>query len=185
MTQEIWKPIKGYEDLYEVSNLGNVKSVSRIVKGIKYGKYYEFTIKERILKPNIDNKGYYRVKLYKDGISETKKVHRIVAESFFGDIYNKEIDHINTIKSDNRVENLRIVTSKENANNPLTKIHNSNSHIGIMKKRIKCIFKDGTIIEFDSLTDAVNEGYATNIASVSECCNGKKKTHNKCKWEFI
>lgn len=185
MTQEIWKPIKGYEDLYEVSNLGNVKSVSRIVKGVRYGKYYEFTIKERILKQTIDNKGYYRVKLYKDGISETKKVHRIVAESFFGDIYNKEIDHINTIKNDNRIENLRIVTSKENANNPLTKEHYAVGNKYNNVKPIRCIFKDGTIKEFESLTDAVNKGYATHIGSVSKCCNGKKKTHNKCRWEFI
>ncbi len=185
MTQEIWKSIKGYENLYQVSNLGNVKSVSRIVKGVRYGKYYEFTIKERILKPNIDNKGYYRVKLYKDGISETKKVHRIVAESFFGDIYNKEIDHINTIKSDNRVDNLRIVTTKENCNNPLTKTHYSIANIGKVAKKVRCVFQDGSYKEFDSLTEAVNSNYATNICGVSKCCNGIKKTHNNLRWEFV
>lgn len=185
MTQEIWKPIKGYENLYQVSNLGNVKSLSRLVKGVKYGKYYEFFIKEKLLKQHKDNKGYLRVKLYKEGVSQTMKVHRLVAESFLGDIYNKEIDHINTIKTDNRVDNLRIVTSKENANNPLTKLHNSNAHIGIKNKMVRCIFNDGTYIEFDSLTEAVNSNYATNICGVSKCCNGIIKIHNNLRWEFV
>ena len=185
MTQEIWKPIKGYENLYEISNLGNVKSLSRIVKGIRYGKSYEYFIQEKILKQNKDTKGYLLVKLNKDGVSTNKKVHRLVAESFLGDIYNKEIDHINTIKTDNRLENLRIVTSKENSNNPISKIHYSKGNLGKVSKKVRCILNDGNYIEFESLTDAVNKGYATNIANVSQCCNGKKKTHNNLKWEFI
>lgn len=185
MTQEIWKPIKGYENLYEVSNLGNVKSLSRIVKGVKYGKYYEYVIQEKILKQNKDTKGYLLVKLNKDGVSKNKRVHRLVAESFLGDIYNKEIDHLNTNKIDNRVENLRIVTSKENSNNPISKIHYSISNIGKVTKKVRCIFNDGNYIEFESLTDAVNKGYATNIANVSQCCYGKIKSHNNYKWEFI
>ena len=184
MTQEIWKPIKGYENLYQVSNLGNVKSLSRLVKGIKYGKYYEYPTNEKLLKQHKDDKGYLRVKLYKDGVSQTMKVHRLVAESFLGDIYNKEIDHINTTKTDNRVENLRIVTSKENSNNSITKIHNSISHIGKVAKKVRCIFKDDTFKEFDSLTEAVNQNYATNITNVSQCCHGIIKTHNNLRWEF-
>lgn len=107
MTQEIWKPIKGYEQLYEVSNKGNVKSLSRLKKCVRYGKLYYVKLNEMILRPYVDFKGYLRVDLNKDGKREVKKVHRLVAEAFIGDIYNKEIDHINTIKTDNRVENLK------------------------------------------------------------------------------
>lgn len=185
MAQEIWKPIKGYENLYEVSSLGNVKSLSRLIKGVKYGKEFEYLSNEKLLKQHEDTKGYYRVKLYKDGVSKTMKVHRLVAESFLGDIIDKQIDHINTIKSDNRVENLRIVNTKENCNNQLTKQHYSIANKGKASKKVRCIFDDGTYQEFNSITEAVNSNFAKNISGVSQCCNGKIKTHNKLRWEFV
>lgn len=184
MTQEIWKPIKGYECIYECSNLGNVKSLSRLKKGVRYGKPYEYETKEMLLSQQIDNKGYLRVKLQKDGKIETKKVHRLVAETFIGDIYNKEIDHKNTIKTDNRVENLRIVTSKENANNPLTREKNKKSSMYKVAKPIKCILENGETMFFFSMNDAVESGYATNASGISMCCKGKKKTHNNKRWEY-
>lgn len=184
MTQEIWKPIKGYEQLYEVSNKGNVKSLSRLKKGVRYGKPYEYETKEMLLKQSKNCKGYMMVKLQKNGNKKTHQVHRLVAEAFIGDIYNKEIDHINTIKDDNRVENLRIVTSKENANNPMTKEHQSKANLYKVAKPIKCILEDGTTMFFFSMTDAFESGYAKCIASVSQCCNGIHKTHNNKRWEY-
>ena len=104
---EIWKTIEDYPN-YMVSNMGNVKS-------LKWGK-------EKILKAGKNNHGYLSVVLCKDGKQKTHKVHRLVAQAFIPNPENKEqIDHINTIKTDNRVENLHWVTSKENNNNPLTK----------------------------------------------------------------
>lgn len=180
MTHEIWKPIKGYEGCYEVSNLGNVKSLERKVESVRNGKPFINTYYEKLLRQAIDNKGYYRVKLQKDRSKETRKVHRLVAEAFLGDIYNKEIDHINTIKTDNRVENLRIVTSKENSNNPLTKAKNAKAHL----KPVRCILEDGTIITFGSIVEAENKGYGKGC-SISQCCHGKQKTYHNNKWEFI
>lgn len=179
-TNEIWKPIEGYETYYEVSNLGNIKSLSRLKKGVRYGKPYEYQTKEILLKQYIDNKGYLRVKLQKDGNKQTCKVHRIVAKTFLGDIYNKEIDHINTIKTDNRVTNLKIVTSKENANNPLTKEHNAKSHF----KPIMCIMQNGKTIIFSSMTEAENKGYG-RVDGISLCCNGKRQSHYNKRWQFI
>ena len=118
--EEIWKPIKDYEGLYEVSNLGRVKSLN-----------YRGTGKEKILK-NIENsKGYFQVGLVKFGKQKVFKVHRLVAEAFIPNPENKPcIDHINTVKSDNRVENLRWVTYKENSNNEKTleKFKGENHH---------------------------------------------------------
>ena len=183
-TNEIWKPIEGYETYYEVSNLGNIKSLSRLKKGVRYGKPYEYQTKEILLKQYIDNKGYLRVKLQKDGNKQMCKVHRIVAKTFLGDIYNKEIDHINTIKTDNRVTNLKIVTSKENANNPLTKEHIRKANKGKASKTVMCIMQDGSTIIFSSMTEAVEKGYG-KITGISRCCNGKNKSHNNKRWQFI
>lgn len=100
---EEWKQIIDYPD-YEISNQGNVKS-----KRIKdTGK---------ILKPCLGKNGYYSVKLWKD-TGKTFNVHKLVAFAFLNNPDNKPcIDHINRIKTDNRVENLRYSTFSENVCN--------------------------------------------------------------------
>ena len=119
MENEIWRPIKDYERLYEVSNLGRVSSLDRETIDTIGRKHY---IKGRILKQGKDNHGYLVVALTKNGKSKTVRVHRLVAEAFIPNPENKPcIDHINTIKDDNRIENLRWATPKENMNNELTK----------------------------------------------------------------
>ncbi len=101
--EEIWKDIKGYEGFYQVSNLGNIRSVGRnIIKGS--GKYYK---EENVLKLAKGKSGYYCVKLSIDGVKKTKSVHRLVAEAFIPNQNNLPcINHINEDKLDNRVENL-------------------------------------------------------------------------------
>jgi len=120
-SEEIWKPIKGYEGLYEVSNLGRVRSLDRLVVDT-IGRSY--LVKGCIKHPQIGTSGYYIIGLSKDGKSKSNKVHRLVAEVFVDNPYNKPyIDHINTIRTDCRACNLRWVTLKENSNNQLTKHH--------------------------------------------------------------
>lgn len=100
---EVWKPIKNYESLYEISNLGRVKSFKR--NGTK-GK---------ILKGTYDEWGYIRVALSKNGKSKKYKVHRLVAEAFIPNSNNySQINHDNGIKDDNRVENLEWCTPSFN-----------------------------------------------------------------------
>ena len=110
MQEEIWKDIVGYEGLYQVSNYGRVRSLNYKRNG---------TVK--ILKNNLMKTGYHRVNLYK-GKRKQFTIHRLVADTFLSNPEHKEfIDHINTIKTDNRVENLRFVTMTENNNNPISK----------------------------------------------------------------
>lgn len=120
-TIEIWRDIKDYEGRYKVSNLGRVRSVHRFERS---GSGFR-EIKPKILALIVNKKGYKTIGL-SDNIYKhsTKLVHFLVAQAFIPNPENKPcIDHINTNPSDNRVENLRWVTHKENQNNPLTKEH--------------------------------------------------------------
>ena len=111
--KEIWKDVPGYEGLYQVSSLGNVKSCSRIRKGGRHNCVR--TYKEKQLKTTKSPYGYIYVQLY--GENHTKKyfTHRLVALAFIPNLENKpSVNHINGIKHDNRVENLEWVTHSEN-----------------------------------------------------------------------
>ncbi len=108
MNNIIWKDIKGYEGLYQVSNTGEVKSLSRLVKNFGFQE-------QRNLKFLKHSMGYSTVALSKDAKVKQFLVHRLVAIAFIENHNNKKfINHISGIKTDNRIENLEWVTSKEN-----------------------------------------------------------------------
>ena len=103
MEKEIWKDIDGYEGLYQVSNLGRVKSLHHN--------------KEKILKGSYNSKGYYFVKLCKNGISKSIFVHRLVAQEFIPNPDNLPIvNHKDENPRNNNVDNLEWCTQKYNAN---------------------------------------------------------------------
>lgn len=111
-SKEIWKDIKGYEGLYQISNLGNVKSLARQKNG---NSKSIIDVPERILKAGINSRGYYTVVLHKNSNPKSTKVHRLVAETFIENIKNSSsVNHINAIKTDNRVENLEWCSHLEN-----------------------------------------------------------------------
>lgn len=114
--EEIWKDIKGYEGLYQVSNLGKIKSLGRTIERIgPNGKKFYRNYPSKIIKIALDTKGYYRTNLAKNGINKTVKIHRIVAEAFIPNTYNKpQINHIDGNKQNNNVNNLEWCTNKEN-----------------------------------------------------------------------
>lgn len=173
---EIWKDIKGFEG-YQASNLGQVKSLERFRKG-KNGSLA--VVKEKILKPWI-TRGYYQVELCKQSIKKAYFVHRLVWEAFNGQIpENMQVNHINEIKTDNRLSNLNLMTCKENIN----------WGTGIercAKKRSKAVLQftlDNILVkEFPSAKQAYREtGFA--FSNICACCKGKQKTAYGFIWRY-
>lgn len=113
---EIWKDILGYEGYYQVSNLGNVKSLDRVRETLPTAKKQFKTFNEgRVLIPKESNRGYLRYALTKEGKTKYLSAHRLVAQSFIPNIKDKpDVNHINGIKTDNRIENLEWCTGSEN-----------------------------------------------------------------------
>lgn len=109
---EIWKDIEGYEDYYEVSNLGRIRSKSRVAK-TRNGRSH--TVKSKVLSPGVWKDGYERVRFSVGGKMTGGKVHRFVANAFCPNPENKkEVNHINGVKTDNRACNLEWMTRSEN-----------------------------------------------------------------------
>ena len=110
--REIWRDVVGFEGLYKVSNLGNVKSLN-----------YNRTGKEKLMKPQTDGHGYLQVMLYKDGKYKIKKIHRLVAEAFIPNPDNLPcVNHKDENKTNNKEFNLEFCTYEYNNNYGTRKI---------------------------------------------------------------
>ena len=128
-SESIWRPVEGYEGIYEVSSAGEVKSLPRLKycghKGSPPQK-----VEGRILKVSEDRLGYSRVKLSKNGTSKLKYLHRIIASAFIENITEKtEVNHIDGDKSNNMLNNLEWVNRSENMKHNFS-IGISNGHRG-------------------------------------------------------
>ena len=118
LEDEEWRDIDEAKGSFMISNYGRIKALPRIRKN----HYSEKLWKERIRRLGYNKKGYPIINLTVDGKSVlSKAVHVLVAKAFIQNVKNKpQIDHINAIRTDNRVCNLRWATAYENAHNPIT-----------------------------------------------------------------
>ena len=115
MDKEEWRDVNGFEGLYQVSDLGRIKSLER--KCFRKCGRLHYSKKEFIKKTCVDSHGYVNVGLSIDGINKTYKVHQLVAVAFLNHKPNKHklvIDHIDSDKTNNRLDNLQIVTQRFN-----------------------------------------------------------------------
>src|SRR6185312_4371733 len=194
-SQEIWKDIPNYEGQYQISNLGRVKSLARTIQykpGYKSGGIH--TIKQDIILKNIlKSSGYYVVKL-SVGNKQTS-IHRLIAENFIPNpTCLPHVNHINGIKTDNRIENLEWCTPRENNihayKSGLKNISEKQrlfigNYSKIKKaKKVKQFDSNGIFINrYVSMVDAA-EKTGCNKGTISACCRGKVKHANNFKFEY-
>ena len=174
---EIWKDVFGFEGLYQVSNLGKVRSLDMLVNyGIGIGLR-----KGRVLKPKKNNGGYLQVVLCKEGKPTCFLVHRLVWEAFNGKIpEGMQINHIDEDKSNNRLENLNLMTPKENTNWGTAIERRSKKH---SKPIIQLDLEANFIAEHESIMYAERK-LGICYQNISKVLRGIRKTAGGFKWKY-
>jgi hypothetical protein len=186
---EIWRPIKGYEGLYQVSNLGRVKSLTR--KNCR---------SDRFIKLVNDRKGYLIVGLYINGKAKHYKVHRLVAEAFIPNPDNlPEVNHkseekwLNTvwINEDGTIDldksNLEWCTKSYNCSygtriKKLLVTRKINEGKTAEKPVIQMTLDNKVVAIWPSASEAERNGFIQS--NITVCCQGKRKTHKGYKWQY-
>ena len=157
---EVWKEILGYNGRYKVSNNGRV-----------------INNKGRILKVDINQKGYARVQLTKDGKKTNAKVHRLVANAFIPNPYNlPQVNHINEDKLDNRVGNLCWVDNRTNMM--------LNTNRTCRRRPVEAYAIDGKKIGSFKSIAAASRATGIDRYSISAACLGTQKVAGGCIWKF-
>jgi hypothetical protein len=159
LDNELWIDILGFDGIYQVSNLGRIKSLKRYVEHPRHGS---LLIKERIKKFGVDKKRGYNITLSYGGINKTRLAHKIVAESFIKNPFNFNcVRHIDGNKKNNRVENLEwftLIDSSIIANKKIKKTSNNNGvYYDKSKDRWRATFNKKSLGTFKTEIEAVKE----------------------------
>lgn len=183
LDNEIWVPVNGYEGIYEVSNMGRIKTLARTY----YGGVCPVIMKEKLRKFHTKKKGYLALLLSKDTIDVNTTVHRVVAKNFIPNPENKpQVNHKNGNPSDNRVENLEWCTNQENMTHSW-KVLNRKSWPqpkgadSPLSKKICC---DNFGLVFNSIKEAC-EILDVNNTRVTEVCKDIKVHTKGLTFRFI
>lgn len=160
-----WRDVPGYEGVYQVSSLGQVR---RVTAGTPH-----------LLNPWQHPAGYRSVSLHKDKKGKKLLVHRLVAAAFIPNPAGlPQVNHINGIKTDNRVENLEWCDNRGNALHSAYVLGNEST---IQKRPVRCVDTGET---FDSIQEAARAVNGCN-QNIVKCCQGKRKHHKGLRWAYI
>lgn len=172
---EKWAQIQGFEGFYEVSDLGNVRSVERIVDRPRFGKIEKMRRSSIPVKQHMNYKGYMGIVLQRDGERKSLLVHRLVAAAFCPYDGQDQVNHINSVRHDNRAENLEWCTGKENVAHA---IENDPKKWG---RKAVCAVKDGKVVfTFESAREAGRHGF--HAGNISSALCGRLKTTGGYEW---
>lgn len=176
---EMWRDIRGYEGLYQVSNYGRVRSLDRVIE------YYQPTAKKlvktlfkgKILKSNFNyGSGHYQVLLCNNGEEKWHQVHVLVAEAFLPNPSNCDIvHHKDHDTSNNRVENLEWLTKEEH-------------DLGHGTEKSKVVYQytlDGDLVAIWASANEAARQLGYSQGNITMCCQGKRKSHKGYIWSYI
>lgn len=170
MKDEIWADIPGWEGHYQVSNLGNVRSV-----------------KVKTLKPHTRKTGHQTVELFKNGIGKCCFVHRLVWEAFHNHIPGgMVINHMDENPHNNKLDNLMLCTQKVNCNWGTAiqkRVKKMTNHKDLSKWVIQ-LSKNNEILHFYPSTKEAFRVTGISSNKICECCNGKRKTSGGYIWKY-
>ena len=182
MNKETWKGVPGYLGLYEVSNLGRFRSLGRVCNA-KNGS--QQNKKKRILTQEITIHGYCRVRLYdQDGNAKHFAVHRLVMTAFRENL-DLQVNHINEIKTDNRLSNLEYVSEADNCNHGTRNTRISESVRGKGSRRVAQIGDDGSVVATYESRTAAAQATGIDAGHIGSCCRGARAKAGGYKWRNV
>ena len=183
---EVWKDVVGYEGLYQVSNLGRVYSVMRIINGIHYGGRMV-----RQFQRDKKDKFYLHVQLWNKGKPKCMLVHRLVAMAFLPNPNNYPcVNHKDEDKQNNKADNLEWCDASMNGKHKfqIGLQRPKKGFDNVLSKAVAMYSLNGDLLHiFGSLSDAVlflNRPHSS-YHCIARCCNGERKTALKHKWEWL
>lgn len=187
--EEIWKAVVGYEGLYEVSNLGRVRSLDRTTQSFHKGFNIirNVPVKGKILSIKKQKSGYLSVSLYKNGIQKYPTIHRLVAEAFLQNPDNlPQVNHKDEDKTNNRVENLEFCTAKYNSHYSKTWENGLPKAYEVTSKPVLQFTKSGEFIAEYSSTCEAERQTGIKQTNISKCCLGRKsyKSAGNYIWKY-
>lgn len=180
--EEVWKDIDGYEGLYQVSNIGNVKSLK-----FNHGNV------EKLIKP-FNNGGYLRVTFRVNRKAKNFLVHRLVAAAFIENPEGKDsVNHIDGDKCNNCVDNLEWVTKSENTRHairvglrpPICECERKKGAENPLSKRVGQFDKSDHLIRYWNCTLDIVNVLGFRQGCIYRCCQGDRKTYKGFKWKYV
>ena len=181
---EQWKPVKGFEGWYEISDLGNIRSIDRVIdhkRDKTWDKPKVQINKGKMLTPQKNNKGYSYIMLYRNSKHYKRYIHRLVAEAFLPEPLKsyRVVNHIDGNPQNNAVGNLEWCTQKQNMNHAF-----DNGFVKTRKRVRSTDIKTGETREYYGISIAGRE-LGVSHTGIVHCLTGKSKICHGCTWEYI